>query len=271
MKTRISTLLVLLFVCHLTFSQTNPDIRVYHEKRVGKLVILADNYGASPQSVKLQLSYDGFKVDGKLPKYHLIPPHEKQVVLVEMKIIPSAPQSYSYKYTPFFGDVTNAKHDDSFQYILPFRSDKAMKLTQGYNGKFSHKRKYALDFTMPEGTEIVAARAGKIVKIKKDSNKGCANKKCADDANYIIVLHDDGSYAEYMHLKQNGVVVNLDDQVEQGQLIGYSGNTGFTSGPHLHFQVNVPTNKGPWSLQTSFSIKGVKSLLAVGTAYKSEH
>ena len=60
---------------------------------------------------------------------------------------------------------------------------------------------------------------------------------CGKYANFIVVLHDDGTTGEYYHVQQNGVLVEPGDRVEAGQMIGLSGNTGHTTVPHLHFAV----------------------------------
>jgi murein DD-endopeptidase MepM/ murein hydrolase activator NlpD len=97
---------------------------------------------------------------------------------------------------------------------------------------------------MPAGTPIMAARDGIVIKIKENSNRGGSSKSYEKDGNKVSILHKDGSYAEYVHLQQNGALVNEGDAVKAGQQIGLSGNTGRTTGPHLHFQVAVPTPEG---------------------------
>ena len=57
-------------------------------------------------------------------------------------------------------------------------------------------------------------------------------------ANYVTIGHDDGSQAVYVHLQMNGALVELGDWVTTGEVIGLSGNTGFSTGPHLHFKVS---------------------------------
>ena len=122
---------------------------------------------------------------------------------------------------------------------LPLPAGVSNTISQGHHGYFSHKDTsvWALDFPMPEGSTIVAARAGRIVAYREDSDSGCGDVSCANQANYIIVDHGDGTLGRYWHLELNGVLVNIGDQVCAGTPIGRSGNTGFSTGPHLHFEV----------------------------------
>jgi murein DD-endopeptidase MepM/ murein hydrolase activator NlpD len=129
------------------------------------------------------------------------------------------------------------KPDTSPVYSLPYSIGRKYLLIQGYNSKMSHAGELSLDFKMKPGTKILAARAGVVEAMKEDSDKGGLNSKFMNDGNHIIIRHDDGSVAMYWHLQKEGVLVNTGDRIEQGQLIGLSGNTGYSAFPHLHFQV----------------------------------
>lgn len=132
-----------------------------------------------------------------------------------------------------------AKHNDNFLYRLPFSPLQSYPVVQGFNGGYSHQglAKYAVDFAMPVGSKVHAARGGIVVDVEVRHNKGGASRRYGRYANFIVIEHDDGTTGEYYHLKQHGVAVKIGDKVTVGQLIGYSGNTGFTSLPHLHFAV----------------------------------
>ncbi|MFU8806914.1 MAG: M23 family metallopeptidase [Bradymonadaceae bacterium] len=120
---------------------------------------------------------------------------------------------------------------------LPFRPGHEVKVMQGFHGYTSHKEDlaYSVDFGCEEGTPIVASRRGVVWDARKDSSKGCPDKSCIDEANYVILDHGDGTFSEYYHLLHKGVTVEVGEQVCAGQVIGLCGNTGFSSGPHLHF------------------------------------
>jgi murein DD-endopeptidase MepM/ murein hydrolase activator NlpD len=125
-------------------------------------------------------------------------------------------------------------------YRLPYRDGKHLVI-QGPHGKFSHDRgslnEEALDFAMPIGTEVYAARRGVVVGLRDDCDAGGLDEKYKLDFNYVLLRQEDGVYAEYVHLKHLGCAVKLGQRVADGQLIGYSGNTGYCSEPHLHFCV----------------------------------
>jgi murein DD-endopeptidase MepM/ murein hydrolase activator NlpD len=150
------------------------------------------------------------------------------------------------------------KQDSSYVYALPYEKGHSYLLIQAYQSKMSHKGEYALDFKMKEGTRVCAARKGVVVSAREDSQKGGLKPEMLSEGNYIIIKHEDGTQAHYWHFQYNGVLVNEGDTVNQGQVIGLSGNTGYCAFPHLHFEVNEP---GKGQVPTRFNTrKGVKYL-----------
>ncbi len=129
------------------------------------------------------------------------------------------------------------KPDNSYVYRLPFSTGSKFLLIQAYNSKMSHKNELSLDFKMKQGSKVFAARDGSVEQIRKDSDLGGLKQEYLNEGNHIIIRHADGSVAMYWHLKKDGVLVNVGDSVVKGQHIGFSGNTGYTAFPHLHFQV----------------------------------
>jgi murein DD-endopeptidase MepM/ murein hydrolase activator NlpD len=178
---------------------------------------------------------------------------------------------YSYKWA--VGDH-RAQHDDSYVYRLPYASDHRYRVLQTFGSSFSHKgrEQYAVDFNMTVGTAVHAARGGVVANVEASHTRGCWEKGCGKYANFIVILHSDGTTGEYYHLKQRGVVVDSGDQVKRGELIGYSGNTGHTTMPHLHFAVYRPVEWGrTQSLPFRFKdTDGVIEQLRRGGRYRAE-
>lgn len=133
----------------------------------------------------------------------------------------------------------DAVHDDAQVYRLPYAPGSGYRVLQGYGSRFSHTglEEYAVDFRMPEGTPVHAARGGLVARVEESHARGCWEDGCGAFANYIVILHDDLTTGEYYHLQQDGALVEPGDHVAAGQLIGLSGNTGHTTMPHLHFAV----------------------------------
>lgn len=138
------------------------------------------------------------------------------------------------------GDPT--AHPQDVAYQLPF-SAKRFQVTQAPQGRFSHtdaENRDAIDFALAEGTPVLAARAGRVMQVQGNyDGNGQDPVRDRARANFIRILHEDGSMAVYAHLQANGVLVRSGQRVEAGQRIGLSGNTGFSTAPHLHFVVQA--------------------------------
>ena len=130
--------------------------------------------------------------------------------------------------------------------LPPFSDYKPMRISQSFNGKFSHNRRnnrYAVDIGMPVGTKITAVKEGLVIRTKDDyAYAGISSPFFFDKANLVEILHDDGTFALYGHLLLGGVHVKVGDRVSAGQVIALSGNTGYSTGPHLHFVIRYNDN-----------------------------
>ncbi len=134
---------------------------------------------------------------------------------------------------------TAARHDDAARYVLPYLPGHAYPIIQGYQGRFSHtgQDEYALDWAMPAGTPVCAARSGLVVAVKENSAIGGPDRSYSDQGNYVYLRHDDGTIGMYLHFAHHGVAVQPGQHIAAGEIIGYAGNTGFSTVAHLHFCV----------------------------------
>lgn len=146
-------------------------------------------------------------------------------------------------------------------YKPPLPIGAQFQITQAFNGPYSHndqQNRYAVDIMMPVGTPIYAARGGIVLEVENDYTGNGTSQAYASKANSIRILHEDGSMAVYAHLALEKSQVNSGMQVATGQLIGYSGNTGLTTGPHLHFAVQI--NRGMELISVPFQFADATGL-----------
>ncbi|HEY9508335.1 MAG TPA: M23 family metallopeptidase, partial [Verrucomicrobiae bacterium] len=185
----------------------------------------------------------------------------------------NAAKPWEYSFTNYYKLGSTIAVPDNYVYSLPYAPGKSHKVTQAFGGSFSHKgsNKYAIDWKMPEGTTVYAARGGVVVKTKDDSNVGGGSLAYDRFNNYVLIRHSDGTLGHYCHLKQDGVKVVPGQVVHAGDPIALSGNTGFSSGPHLHFAVfKAIDGKHRESLPIKFEdANGENVTLVEGRSYKA--
>ena len=259
---------ILLFVLsEVSFAQQNT--RIYLEKMGDTLVYFIDNNEPFPCTIEFSGNpvLENAKLEGEFIKMKLFDANSTRVPVAKFLQVDKK-KKWGVKsmpnYTAYFGDVTITKYDENYIYDLPFRSGSEFLVGQGYNGKFSHRNEYAIDFNMPIGTEILASREGVVVKTVDHNTKNCVQEACKLLGNYVRIYHNDGTIADYYHLNYKGVKVEVGDKVQKGDVIAYSGNTGYSNGPHLHFVVFIPT-KGDNGRKT------IKTLFRTGDGKKQEY
>jgi murein DD-endopeptidase MepM/ murein hydrolase activator NlpD len=153
----------------------------------------------------------------------------------------------------------DADHDDAYLYRLPYGTAVSFPIIQGYGARLSHRgtERFTLDFGMPVGTPVHAARGGLIVLVEDSHALGCAREECGRFANFVVVLHTDGTTGEYFHLERGSVQLRIGDRVARGQQLARSGDTGFRTAPHLHFGVyRTDRDGGTESLAVRFQTRG---------------
>ena len=213
-------------------------VTITNKKANGITTFFVQNLQSAEITVTLEAKLSNYNSDKPLPVTFTVAPKEKVEAFHLTPANANIDASWSYTYFATWGNLS-AKHDDSYIYKLPFTSGESYPVSQGFHGAYSHTGgdSFAIDFKMNEGTHVCAARGGVVVGSRDDSSLGGPDKKFEWDANYILVKHDDGTYGHYVHLQKGGNRVKVGDIVKPGDWIGLSGNTGHTTGPHLHFAV----------------------------------
>lgn len=117
-------------------------------------------------------------------------------------------------------------------------------LSQGIRGETHRGRmEYAYDLRTNIGTPVYAMRSGRVLSLEDGYPDTGGGAEKMTKFNYVLIEHDGGYRSAYLHLQQGfqgKVPLAVNDTVESGQLIGYSGNSGWSSGPHLHIEVQEP-------------------------------
>lgn len=227
---------------------TDYPFRLVTHSHGQEQALVAHNDGPAPITVHVTLTGENYASDRVWPATLVVPAH----TAMPLGRVYAADQngggySFLFRYSHHFGRV-DAVHDAEAVYRLPYPEGQAYAVTQAYGGKLSsHNNRenlYAVDFAMPRGTPIMAARAGVVIDATFKHQEGGYDVRFLDKANTVAIAHDDGTVAEYAHLSAGEQIVKAGQRVAAGDLIGHSGNTGYSSGPHLHFIVSKPGVSG---------------------------
>jgi murein DD-endopeptidase MepM/ murein hydrolase activator NlpD len=167
----------------------------------------------------------------------VVSPRSEQVLLE----VPAPPGmgTIRFDYGYVIGDP-GATHQPTGPYRAPFAAARSFPVTQAPPDAITHRdagSRYAIDIGMPVGSAVHAAREGLVINVAHKFFRGGLTQEVRDEANFVQVLHDDGTTAVYAHLQLDTVRVRPGQRVGRGEHIANSGNTGFSSGPHLHFVV----------------------------------
>jgi murein DD-endopeptidase len=183
-------------------------------------------------------------------------------VMVQVERLGNHQQAYSAKLMGFDyqGEkiqVAAARFDDDRFYtptgesLLPsfwrYPFEQRYRISSSFNPRRLHpitgrvSPHLGTDFAMPVGTPVEAPADGVVKKVLRHPLAG----------NYVVIDHGDGYQTRYLHLSK--ISVHRGDTIQQGEVIAYSGNTGRSTGPHLHYELRMngrPVNAMAVSLPT---------------------
>ena len=231
----------------LLIAKKKGGVIVYAHEDKGDISFVIENLFEMHVSATLHVSdIKGYETKDSLPLKVVLKPKEKRTIAKLINTDKKKAVGYFKSHLSWSKGSVEAVPELDFVYALPFKE--SQRVSQGFNGKTSHRgnAKYAVDFALAKGTKVFAARGGKVVEIVQSHNKHGMSLKMRQEANYVIIEHSDKTLGRYFHLSKNGVKVKLGAKVKKGEFIAISGNTGRTSGAHLHFVVTKAEdfNKG---------------------------
>jgi murein DD-endopeptidase MepM/ murein hydrolase activator NlpD len=226
----------------LSTAPGRATVSVTHELKGGEIVLTAHNDFYAPVEVIIILkSATGVASPQADDNFRWVVAARSEQRLFGLPVLTGKAEAtidYGYVYLP--GDPTS-RHRFDKGYRVPFVAGGAYPVTQAYPDKKTHVTPdslFAVDIAMPIGTDVLAARGGIVFDVVSKNFRGSTEiGKHVLKANVVRILHDDGTFAVYAHLNWDSIRVRPGERVVAGQYIADSGNTGFSSGPHLHFAV----------------------------------
>lgn len=213
-------------------------VELHELREYGTLRLIAENSLYGPVQIGLYLTDVDRLVSADTDLLRVLPARSETEILRLDAALIAASGGLDYEYLHIPGDP-GARHTPASPYRLPYAVASRHTVTQAYPEQITHtdpSSTHAIDFAMSVGTGVTAARAGTVMQITADYF-GSTTADGAQRANLVRILHDDGTMAVYAHLHWDSIRVVPGERVERGQRIAASGNTGFSTGPHLHFVV----------------------------------
>lgn len=223
----------------LDFAAQPAEVKVVQRRADGGVALVAENTFFSPVQIAYRLTEAVNMAESVRGNVVLAPRSETQLtVLHPVRSAETVTYKLSYEYIP---GAPGAEHQDSFLYRVPYALATSYRVSQAYPAAITHSdpgNQFAYDFVMPIGTGVYAARGGTVIQIASNNfTSGLDPNTDLARANIVRILHDDGTMSLYGHLNWNSIRVRPGQKVVRGEYIADSGNTGFSTGPHLHFVV----------------------------------
>ncbi len=219
-----------------------PEFKISDTVRGREIEFVASNDFYAPIEVRLEfVEIAGISFPHPDERLRWVVEPRSDLVLLTLNVLEDATApSMQYRYEFMPGDPS-ASHNATDGYRVPYTVGRSFPVSQAYPDAITHvttDSRHAVDIAMPIGTNVFAARGGVVIEVASKNFEGGTNLiENGPDANIVRILHEDGTFALYAHLNWNSIRVKPGDRVAPGQYIADSGNTGYSTGPHLHFAV----------------------------------
>jgi len=220
---------------------SEPAVTVLREETAGGVVVRVANGCACPAEYALMLvESENADMPAGAVLTGVVGSGATVDALSLSPVDPAAPLAINYRFGYVFGDPL-AVHRAAQPYRPPFGAAAAYRVSQAFPDRITHNTPdsfHAVDIAMPEQTGVFAARGGIVVSAAYSHFRGGADRSAyGAKANHVRILHNDGTFGLYAHLSWDSIRVRVGQRVRRGEYIADSGNTGFSTGPHLHFAV----------------------------------
>lgn len=218
-----------------------PEVRLYERGVPGGVALIVQSTYFSPVQIGYRVrAIENVSSDTRRSGLAVVPARGEAELVVVRKSVDEVELRFETDFEYLPGEP-GVEHRPEQPYRLPYALSSAVRVSQAYPNQQTHAdpaSQYAIDFVMPIGTNVFAARDGVVIEVASDFfESGTDREVDGPRANVVRVLHDDGTMALYVHLNWNTIRVVPGQRVRRGEHLADSGNTGFSTGPHLHFVV----------------------------------